>query len=106
MEYNASDFLAGLFSTAGNVAPRSPPVLTTRDFVDPAHTAISAAETRSADCSLPPANVCRCGWTKFVDVPIHGGHSTRRDCERCDRYISFPLWYGQHRPNNAPAKVR
>jgi hypothetical protein len=28
------------------------------------------------------------------DFPIHGGRSTRRDCAVCERFISFPLWYG------------
>lgn len=43
---------------------------------------------------LPPAAVCRCGSTKWRDVPIHGGQTIRRDCARCGRFIDFPLWHG------------
>jgi hypothetical protein len=42
-----------------------------------------------------PDAVCRCGSTRWRDVPIHGGRSIRRDCARCGRFLSFPLWYGQ-----------
>lgn len=38
--------------------------------------------------------VCRCGSTKWRDVPIHDGQSVRRDCGRCGRFINFPVWYG------------
>jgi len=37
----------------------------------------------------------RCGATRYYDVPIHGGQSTRRDCARCDRFIEFPIWHGK-----------
>ena len=37
----------------------------------------------------------RCGSTEFVDLPIHGGESTRRDCKRCHRMLGFPVWYGK-----------
>jgi hypothetical protein len=42
-----------------------------------------------------PDAVCPCGSTQWRDVPIHGGRSIRRDCARCGRFLSFPLWYGQ-----------
>jgi hypothetical protein len=34
----------------------------------------------------------KCGSTITVDVPIHGGRSTRRDCGRCGRTLGFPRW--------------
>ncbi len=34
-----------------------------------------------------PNAVCRCGSTKWRDVPIHDGQSVRRDCGR---------WYGKN----------
>jgi hypothetical protein len=39
--------------------------------------------------------VCRCGSTAWRDVPIHGGQSVRRDCRRCRKFLSFPVWYGK-----------
>ncbi len=36
----------------------------------------------------------RCGSHHYVDVPIHDGKSTRRDCGTCRRFRSFPMWYG------------
>jgi hypothetical protein len=39
--------------------------------------------------------ICRCGSPAWRDVPIHGGRSLRRDCGRCGRFISFPVWHGQ-----------
>jgi hypothetical protein len=39
--------------------------------------------------------VCRCGSTKWRDVPIHDGQSVRRECGRCERFLSWPLWYGR-----------
>ena len=37
--------------------------------------------------------VCdRCGSNDFVDVSIHEGRSTRRDCAKCDKFIEFPTW--------------
>ncbi len=50
--------------------------------------------------------ICPCGSTEYVDHPIHGGQSLRRDCARCGRFIGFPLWYGVQRaiagPESAP----
>jgi hypothetical protein len=37
----------------------------------------------------------RCGSPDYVDVPIHSGESTRRDCSRCHRFMGWPCWYGQ-----------
>ncbi|MGD9721416.1 MAG: hypothetical protein AB7O59_09425 [Pirellulales bacterium] len=39
--------------------------------------------------------ICRCGSTTWLDVPIHDGQSTRRDCARCGRFIDFSRWYGR-----------
>ena len=33
-----------------------------------------------------------CGRHQYVDTPIHGGRSIRRDCERCGRTWGFPVW--------------
>ena len=44
-----------------------------------------------------PGPVCRCGSTRFRDVPIHGGRSVRRDCAACGRFLGFPVWYGETR---------
>lgn len=38
------------------------------------------------------ARPCRCGSSFGVDVPIHGGKSVRRDCAKCNKFISFPVW--------------
>ena len=48
----------------------------------------------------PPKAVCRCGLTTWRDVPIHGGQSVRRDCERCRRFLDFPVWYGKNALRN------
>lgn len=42
----------------------------------------------------------RCGFDEFVDVPIHSGTSTRRDCARCGFTAGFPVWHGQETPLN------
>jgi hypothetical protein len=39
--------------------------------------------------------VCRCGSTERRNVPIHDGQSVRRDCDKCGRFIDFPVWYGK-----------
>ncbi len=40
--------------------------------------------------------VCeKCGTGETVEVPIHGGKSTRLDCARCGRFMRFGVWYGQ-----------
>lgn len=38
---------------------------------------------------------CRCGHDDWVQVPIHGGRSTRVDCRHCDRFGWFAVWHGQ-----------
>ena len=49
-------------------------------------------QVTEANSTLP---VCRCGATTWVDVPIHGGRSVRRDCGSCGRFMDFPVWYGK-----------
>lgn len=44
--------------------------------------------------------LCKCGSTTVRDVPIHGGHSIRRDCSRCGQFIDFPLWHGKDALHN------
>jgi hypothetical protein len=43
----------------------------------------------------PPPGSCVCGSSEFVEVPIHGGASVRRDCRQCDRFREFAVWYGR-----------
>jgi uncharacterized ParB-like nuclease family protein len=38
---------------------------------------------------------CQCGHDDWVQVSIHGGHSTRVDCRHCDRFGWFDVWHGQ-----------
>ena len=45
-----------------------------------------SVEAQSITCA-------RCRSVEFRDTPIHGGHSVRRDCARCGRFIDFPKWY-------------
>ncbi len=45
--------------------------------------------------TAPTRPICRCGSTRWRDVPIHDGQSVRRDCERCRRFIGFPVWHGK-----------
>ena len=35
---------------------------------------------------------CRCGSQEYIDVPIHNGRSTRRDCAQCGKFIDFVKW--------------
>ena len=60
---------------------------------EPVRAASSIAEqTRAA---APDVVRCwHCGSTSVVNVPIHGGQSTRRDCSRCAATQGFPIWYG------------
>ena len=50
-----------------------------------------------------PAWRCRCGSVAWIDVVLrhdpHFGTSTRRDCARCNRFVSFPVWYGRPSEN-------
>lgn len=62
--------------------------------------------------SRPAATLCafaaeeavcpKCGPREFVDVPIHGGRSTRRDCA-CGRTLGFPRWYAREGEGAEPA---
>jgi hypothetical protein len=38
---------------------------------------------------------CQCGHDDWVQVSIHGGHSTRVDCRHCDRFGWFAVWHDQ-----------
>jgi hypothetical protein len=38
---------------------------------------------------------CGCGSDYGVDVPIHSGQSTRRDCAQCMKFLCFTKWYGK-----------
>ena len=38
---------------------------------------------------------CRCGSRHGVDVPIHWGDSTRRDCAQCMKFLCFTKWQRQ-----------
>ena len=42
----------------------------------------------------PDVHCRRCGSGVFIDVPIHDGESTRRDCGECGFILGFPVWYG------------
>ncbi|QDV77015.1 hypothetical protein [Botrimarina mediterranea] len=57
------------------------------------------------DLRDPEAPRCdRCDGVAFVDVPIHGGASVRRDCANpnCNRFAGFPVWYGAADPKFPP----
>jgi hypothetical protein len=57
--------------------------------------------TRSVTQVDVPANPeCHCGATTWRDVPIHDGHSIRRDCGNCRRFIGFSVWYGKDTLHN------
>lgn len=51
-------------------------------------------ETRRPVPTAQTQPVCRCGSTTCLEVAIHDGQSTRRDCARCGRFIDFSRWYG------------
>jgi len=55
--------------------------------------------TRDAPAK-PTKPVCRCGSTTWRDVLIHNGQSVRRDCGGCERFIEFPVWYGNNTLQN------
>lgn len=42
----------------------------------------------------PTSPICTCGSTTWLDLAIHEGRSLRRECSRCHKFISFPIWYG------------
>lgn len=44
----------------------------------------------------PGQTVCRtCGCEEYVDVPVHGGRSVRRDCRKCGGFVAFVRWNGR-----------
>ncbi|MCC7085189.1 MAG: hypothetical protein IT427_09305 [Pirellulales bacterium] len=50
----------------------------------------------AADPPEKPKPKCRrCGSAEYVDVPIHDGASTRRDCAGCGKYVRFIVWYNK-----------
>lgn len=62
----------------------------------PATETAPALPAPTSDSPAKPAKaVCQCGSTTWLEVPIHGGQSMRRDCARCRRFIDFPVWYGR-----------
>ena len=65
------------------------------------------SETKSepvaaASGAVSKRGACRCGSTEWRDVPIHDGRSIRRDCPSCDRFIEFPVWYGNKHGEHGP----
>lgn len=52
----------------------------------------SAASSESVDSTT--AYCPRCQSNHYIDVPIHNGQSTRRDCAKCNRFLGWPLWQG------------
>jgi len=71
--------------------------------------AMDALENRGQRGPQPSASktLCPCGSTRYVDTPIHGGKSIRRNCLQCGKFLGFPVWYGQRqedlRPDPIPA---
>ena len=68
------------------------------------HAAVSSETNLEAVLQLPanpladsrPRTKCdRCVSTSYLDKPIHGGQSVRRDCARCQRILGFTIWYGK-----------
>ena len=55
---------------------------------------IPSASPASSAVIPSPAPCPRCGG-QTIDVRIHDGQSVRRDCRRCGRFVSFPMWYGK-----------
>jgi hypothetical protein len=43
----------------------------------------------------PLASCDRCGCPGYTDQAIHGGRSTIRTCNRCERFLGFPKWQGK-----------
>lgn len=62
-----------------------------------------SAVATPANRDAPPTSakpVCRCGSATWRDVPIHDGQSVRRDCDRCRRFLDFPIWYVRYALQN------
>jgi hypothetical protein len=53
------------------------------------------AMAAQSDPPEPTTPVCRCGSTTWRDVRIHEGQTVRRDCDRCRRFLDFPVWHGK-----------
>ena len=47
----------------------------------------------------------RCGCQRTRDFPIHAGQSTRRECARCRRFVSFPIWNGKDTGHNDQHRI-
>ena len=47
----------------------------------------------------------KCGCRDFIDTPIHGGQSVRRDCRHCHRTMGFPLWHGRLATITKPGRM-
>ncbi len=92
--FNAADMLANLFDS-----PITQPTTPTLAAVPATH---PPAKVRT-----PP--VCRCGSTRWNDVVLHhephNGQSTRRDCAKCRRFISFPVWHRTSSKENTVDKI-
>jgi len=58
---------------------------------------VEVEEVVEAEDQQPAPVVCRCGSRSYVDVPIYGGESMRRDCAGCDRFLGFSNWHGTPR---------
>jgi len=55
----------------------------------------SLGEHKDAVVEVLTARRCRrCRSSDYIDFPIHGGRSIRRDCARCGFLIDLPQWYG------------
>jgi hypothetical protein len=63
----------------------------TRELVDELVNSMAPIDV-PLEIDAPRCSGCRS--LEFVDVPIHGGESARRDCARCHHTAGFPLWYG------------
>lgn len=64
--------------------------------VEPPATTPAVASLDRCVTQYEPRVVCsRCGCDRFVEIPIHKGHSRRADCTRCGFTLGFPLWYGR-----------
>ncbi len=78
-----------------DIARRTLATIGTAAVVAPVATVAMRAEPALPDVNDRSETVCgRCGSRDYIDVLIHGGRSTRRDCRRCGRFIDFPVWYG------------
>jgi hypothetical protein len=66
------------------------------EVVEPLPLHVGGLLTAPPAARHPPGACDRCGGISFRDTPIHDGASTRRDCAKCGRFISFPLWYGKN----------